>query len=152
MYHLKHGLSKQVFSSSGFSLAPHANSSKVWNFPPVMPTHRTVLRLTPRPQVVLHCKNRALSASLRSSFSVRSSVKVCASRWLKRLSALCSGGPHPLPLLAQPVRCTVPLPTGVECQRLVLGGTLVLRNHATLRCLAVHVTHHLALAARPRAL
>lgn len=54
VYHLKHGLSKQVFSSSGFSLPPHASSSRIWNFPPLMPTHRTSLRFTPRPQVVLH--------------------------------------------------------------------------------------------------
>lgn len=56
VYHLKHGLSKHVVSSSGFSSPPHACSSKTWNFPPLMPTQRTVLRFTPRPQVVLHCR------------------------------------------------------------------------------------------------
>lgn len=56
VYHLKHGLSKQVFSSSGFSLPPQASSSKTWNFPPLMPAHKMVLRFMPRPQVVLHCR------------------------------------------------------------------------------------------------
>lgn len=55
VYHLKHGLSKQVFSSSGLSLAPHSSSSKVLNFPPEMPAHSTILCFTPRPHVVLHC-------------------------------------------------------------------------------------------------
>lgn len=61
-------------------------------------------------------------------------------------------GSYPLPLLAQPVGGAVPLATGVDGQRLVLRGTLVLRNHATLWRLAVHMAHHLTLAARPRAL
>lgn len=60
--------------------------------------------------------------------------------------------PHPLPLLAQPVRSTVSLPTGVDGQRLVLRRALALRNHATLRSLTVHMTHHLPMAAQPRAL
>lgn len=55
--------------------------------------------------------------------------------------------PHPLPVLAQPVWSTVSLPTGVAGQRLVLRGALVLRNHATLRSLTVHMTYHLPLAA-----
>lgn len=66
-------------------------------------------------------------------------------------SFLCEGS-YPLPLLTQPMGGTVPLTTGVDGQWLVLRGTLVLRNHATLRRLAVHMTHHLTLAARPRAL
>lgn len=60
--------------------------------------------------------------------------------------------PHSLPVLAQPVWGAVSLPTGVDGQRLVLRGALVLRNHATLGRLTVHVTHHLPLATRPRAL
>lgn len=61
VYHLKHGLSKQVFSSSGlFSLPPHASSSYISIFPPLIPTHRTTLLFTPRPQVVLHCRKRIL--------------------------------------------------------------------------------------------
>ncbi len=55
--------------------------------------------------------------------------------------------PHPLPVLAQPMWSTVSLPTGVDGQRLVLRRALVLRNHATLRSLTVHMTHHLPLAA-----
>lgn len=55
---MKHGLSKQVASSSGFSLLVHASSSKVWNFPPLMLTHKTILLFTPRPQVVLHCRTK----------------------------------------------------------------------------------------------
>lgn len=69
VYHLKHGLSKQVFSSSGFSLGTHASSSKIWNFPPVMPTHRTFLRFTPRPHVVLHC-GRAFGSHCKVVFCV----------------------------------------------------------------------------------
>lgn len=55
----------------------------------------------------------------------------------------------PLPVLAQPVWSTVSLPTGVDGQRLFLRRALVLRNHATLWSLTVHMTHRLPLAARP---
>lgn len=61
VYHLKHGLSKQVVSPSGLvKVPPHASSSNIWNFPPLMPTHRTTLRFTPRPHVVLHCRGNIL--------------------------------------------------------------------------------------------
>lgn len=61
VYHLKHGLSKQVVSPSGLAkVPPHASSSNIWNFPPLMPTHRTTLRFTPRPHVVLHCRGNIL--------------------------------------------------------------------------------------------
>lgn len=66
VYHLKHGLSKQVVSSSGFSLPPHTSSSKTWNLPPLMPTHCTSLRFTPRPQVVLHYKKKSQSGHFRA--------------------------------------------------------------------------------------
>lgn len=65
VYHLKHGLSKQVVSPSGLAkLPPQASSSNIWNFPPLMPTHRTTLRFMPRPQVVLHCGGNTVAASL----------------------------------------------------------------------------------------
>lgn len=61
-------------------------------------------------------------------------------------------GPHPLPVLAQPMRRTVPLSTRVDGERLVLQRTLVLGDHAALGGLTVNVTYHLGLTAGPRAL
>ena len=46
----------------------------------------------------------------------------------------------------------VPLSTGVDGQRLVLRRALVLRDHAAVPGLTVHVTHRPPLATRPRAL
>lgn len=149
VYHLKHGLSKQVVSPSGLvKLPPHASLSNIWNFPPLMPTHSTTLRFMPRPQVVLHCGENILlyAASFQGNhvcfvaphlhINVQENLNVC----------------YPLPLLAQPVWSTVSPPTRVDGQRFVLNCTLVVGNDAALRGFTVHVTHHLPLATGPRAL
>lgn len=133
VYHLKHGLSKQVVSPSGLAkVLPHASSSNIWNFPPLMPTHRTTLRFTPRPHVVLHCRGNILlfAASLYVKVGKKQPINVC----------------YPLPVLAQPVGSAVPSPAGVDSQRFVLNRTLVVGNDAALWSLTVHVTHHLSLA------
>lgn len=54
VYHLKHGLSKQVLSSGGFLASPHSGPLRVCGFPLASSMHKTSLFFTPRPQVVLH--------------------------------------------------------------------------------------------------
>lgn len=150
VYHLKHGLSKQVVSPSGLvKLPPHASSSNIWNFPPLMPTHRTTRRFTPRPQVVLHCTQDMFCDTL---LLTRNQTGVSAPRLYIEVKTNNRNRRYPLPVLAQPGRSTVSPPTGVDGQGFVLNRTLVVRNNAALWSLTVHMTHHLSLATRPRAL
>lgn len=127
VYHLKQGLSKQVSSSTGLLLLSHSSSSLIWTFPPVMPTHSTVLLFTPRPHVVLHWE-------AEDNDYWRNIDKLFIFQTYK-----CHL--HPLPVLGQPVWRAFVVSAGMNGQRFVLRWALRLRYHSALGCFAVHMPH-----------
>jgi len=134
VYHLKHGLSKQVSSSTGCLLLSHSSSPWIWTFPPMMPTHSTVLLFTPRPHVVLHWK-------AEDNDYWRNRYIILTNRYFPQHMH----NPHPLPVLRQPMWRAFIVSTGVNGQRFVFRWALRLRYHSSLWCFAVHMTHSLSM-------